>query len=58
METKTIAIVMGTRPEVIKLASVVSALQNYSGGKIVVINIGQHREMISQALERLESRLT
>ena len=42
---------MGTRPEVIKLASVVSALQKHSAGKIVVINTGQHREMISQALE-------
>jgi UDP-N-acetylglucosamine 2-epimerase (non-hydrolysing) len=51
MNPKTIAVVMGTRPEVIKLASVVSALRKYSADKIIVVNSGQHREMISQALQ-------
>lgn len=48
---KTVAVVMGTRPEVIKLATVVNALRQFSRCKIVVVNVGQHREMISQALE-------
>jgi UDP-N-acetylglucosamine 2-epimerase (non-hydrolysing) len=51
---KTVAIVMGTRPEVIKLASVVSALVKFPAINTVIINLGQHREMILQALETFE----
>lgn len=51
MSEKSVAVVMGTRPEVIKLASVISALQEYSTCEVIVVNTGQHREMLTQALE-------
>lgn len=53
-DRKSVAVVMGTRPEVIKLASVVSALVKFPNIKTFVINLGQHREMILQALETFE----
>lgn len=50
MERPTIAIVMGTRPEVIKLASVLRALRQTPTAHVIVVNTGQHREMMEQAL--------
>ncbi|MBU9355013.1 non-hydrolyzing UDP-N-acetylglucosamine 2-epimerase [Burkholderia multivorans] len=43
-----IMVVMGTRPEVIKLAPVVAALRG--NAEVVVCTSGQHREMLAQAL--------
>ena len=46
-----IAIVVGTRPEVIKLAPVVRALRQHQGFEAIVVSTGQHREMLRQALD-------
>jgi len=47
---KKIAIVVGTRPEVIKMAPVVFALDKSKALKPVLLSTGQHREMLDQAL--------
>lgn len=44
-----IMVVLGTRPEVIKLAPVIQSLKKYT--EIVICSTGQHREMLNQALE-------
>lgn len=53
---RTVAVVLGTRPEAIKLAPVVRAIEEHSGLRAVVISTGQHREMLDQMLDRLEIR--
>ena len=45
---KRIAIVVGTRPEVIKLAPVYIELKKSKQFKPILINTGQHREMVDQ----------
>ncbi|YCM42636.1 UDP-N-acetylglucosamine 2-epimerase (non-hydrolyzing) [Verrucomicrobiaceae bacterium 227] len=47
---KKIAIVIGTRPEVIKMAPVVFALRESKTLEPVLLSTGQHREMLDQAL--------
>lgn len=47
---KTVLIVFGTRPEAIKMAPVVRALQRRSHLNIKVCVTGQHREMLDQVL--------
>ncbi len=47
---KTVAIVAGTRPEVIKIAPVYFALQASATLQPLLISTGQHREMLAQAL--------
>lgn len=44
--------VYGTRPEAIKVAPVVSALQNDDRFESVVVSTGQHREMLEQVNKR------
>jgi len=46
-----VAVVVGTRPEVIKLAPLVLALRQSPELAPVVISTGQHRTMLDQALE-------
>jgi len=46
-----VAVVVGTRPEVIKLAPVILALRQSRHLAPVVISTGQHRTMLDQALE-------
>ena len=46
-----IAVFMGTRPEAIKMAPVVAALRAADGLEPLVINAGQHREMIQQVID-------
>lgn len=46
-----IAVFMGTRPEAIKMAPVVAQLQKSELVEPVVINAGQHREMIQQVID-------
>ncbi len=41
---------MGTRPEAIKLAPVVAALERADGFEPLVVNTGQHRELIEQVI--------
>src|SRR5579862_5735008 len=43
-------VIVGTRPEAIKLAPVISGLRSAPGFEPVVISTGQHREMLSQML--------
>ncbi|MDE2644126.1 MAG: UDP-N-acetylglucosamine 2-epimerase, partial [Verrucomicrobiota bacterium] len=45
-----IVIVVGTRPEVIKMAPVVFALRESKTLEPVLFSTGQHREMLDQAL--------
>ena len=45
-----IAVVVGTRPEAIKMAPVVRALEKRSALHPIVISTGQHRELLAQAL--------
>ncbi|MEM6331472.1 MAG: UDP-N-acetylglucosamine 2-epimerase (non-hydrolyzing), partial [Planctomycetota bacterium] len=42
---RRILLLMGTRPEAIKLAPVVAALDADAGFLPVVVNTGQHREL-------------
>jgi UDP-N-acetylglucosamine 2-epimerase (non-hydrolysing) len=49
----TVAVVVGTRPEAIKMAPVVRALKA-DGQKTILIATAQHREMLDQVLEAFE----
>ena len=51
MAAAQVAVFMGTRPEAIKMAPVIRALERCSGLEAVVINAGQHREMIAQVAQ-------
>ncbi|MEM8946732.1 MAG: UDP-N-acetylglucosamine 2-epimerase (non-hydrolyzing) [Planctomycetota bacterium] len=46
-----VAVFMGTRPEAIKMAPVITQLQRRDGLEPFVINSGQHREMIQQVID-------
>jgi UDP-N-acetylglucosamine 2-epimerase (non-hydrolysing) len=46
-----VAILIGTRPEAIKMAPVIAALKTLSGVTPVVISTGQHREMLAQVVD-------
>lgn len=48
---KTVAVVVGTRPEAIKMAPVIRALQAADGISVRVVNTGQHRELLAGVLE-------
>jgi UDP-N-acetylglucosamine 2-epimerase (non-hydrolysing) len=49
MMKKTVALVVGTRPEVIKMAPVWFALRKSASLQPLLISTGQHREMLDQA---------
>ncbi len=46
--------VLGTRPEVIKLAPVVAELRRNRGAECIVVATGQHRELLDQMLAQFE----
>ena len=48
---KRIMVMMGTRPEAIKLCPVVRALRAAGGFDVQVCSTGQHRAMLESALE-------
>ncbi|MGI8827582.1 MAG: non-hydrolyzing UDP-N-acetylglucosamine 2-epimerase [Chloroflexota bacterium] len=48
--TRTALVVLGTRPEAIKLAPVVQALDDWTNMRVRVVSTGQHREMLAQTL--------
>lgn len=48
---KQVAVFMGTRPEAIKMAPVIKALEAAEGFQPIVISTGQHREMLDQVVE-------
>ena len=49
--TRRVAVFMGTRPEAIKMAPVIARLEAAEGFEPLVINSGQHREMIQQVID-------
>jgi UDP-N-acetylglucosamine 2-epimerase len=51
-----VAVVIGTRPEAIKLARVIAALRNAPPLDPLVISSGQHRELLDQVLDWFEIR--
>ncbi|MCA9236678.1 MAG: UDP-N-acetylglucosamine 2-epimerase (non-hydrolyzing), partial [Planctomycetales bacterium] len=46
-----VAVLMGTRPEAVKMAPVAAALRAAEDFEPIVINAGQHREMIQQVID-------
>jgi len=48
---RTIACVFGTRPEVVKMAPVIAALRTSGRYRALVVNTGQHRELLAETLE-------
>jgi UDP-N-acetylglucosamine 2-epimerase (non-hydrolysing) len=51
---KTIAVFLGTRPEAIKMAPVIKALEHAEGNEPIVVSTGQHREMLEQVIDLFE----
>ncbi|MEB3181051.1 MAG: UDP-N-acetylglucosamine 2-epimerase (non-hydrolyzing) [Nostocaceae cyanobacterium] len=51
MTKKRVSIILGTRPEAIKLAPVIQQFQNSSDFDTQVILTGQHREMVEQVMQ-------
>ncbi|MCW4454295.1 UDP-N-acetylglucosamine 2-epimerase (non-hydrolyzing) [Flavobacterium sp. MXW15] len=51
MDSKKVMVVFGTRPEAIKMAPVVQALQAHPGLTPQVVVTAQHRQMLDQVLE-------
>src|SRR5690606_1160976 len=49
--TRKVMVVFGTRPEAIKMAPVVSALQALPGIEVQVVVTAQHRQMLDQVLD-------
>lgn len=50
-----IAVVLGTRPEAVKLCPVIGALEK-KGFRVTVVSTGQHREMLTAALDAFSVR--
>ncbi len=50
---RTVMVVLGTRPEAIKLAPVIERLEGEEGFNIVTVLTGQHREIVHQMLPLL-----
>lgn len=48
---RTICVVLGTRPEAIKMAPVIADLRTREWAKVVVINTAQHRDMVMPVLD-------
>jgi UDP-N-acetylglucosamine 2-epimerase (non-hydrolysing) len=48
---RRIAVFIGTRPEAVKMAPVVAALGKATGLEPLIVNTGQHRELIDQVIE-------
>lgn len=49
--TKKVGIILGTRPEAIKLAPVIQVFQSSPDFELQVILTGQHREMVAQVMQ-------
>lgn len=47
---KKIAIIVGTRPEAIKMAPVYLALRDRLGDSVQLVSTGQHQELLWQSL--------
>jgi UDP-N-acetylglucosamine 2-epimerase len=57
MDTKNVAVIIGTRPEAVKMVPVIRALNKCPLLNVVTISTGQHREMLSQILARFEVKV-
>ncbi|NOX25720.1 MAG: UDP-N-acetylglucosamine 2-epimerase (non-hydrolyzing) [Deltaproteobacteria bacterium] len=57
-ETKKIAVIMGTRPEAIKLAPVIKELETAERLTPLVVSTDQHREMLLQVVETFDIGIT
>ena len=57
MNNRTIAVFIGTRPEGIKMAPVIKALEAADGFRPLVISTGQHREMLDQVVDIFDLRV-
>ena len=55
-ETKRILVVVGTRPEAIKMAPVIHALREQRWADVRVLATAQHRQMLDQVHEFFELR--
>ena len=53
MTTPIIAVLLGTRPEAVKLAPVICALRG-AGVPTAVFSTGQHRDMVTEVLDQFE----
>lgn len=53
---KSIMIVIGTRPEAIKMLPVVRALRGEAGLQPIVLSTGQHRHMLDQVFDAFDER--
>ncbi len=51
---KIVSIIIGTRPEAIKMAPVYLALKERLGDSVKLISTGQHRELLWPSPERLQ----
>ncbi|WP_339692153.1 UDP-N-acetylglucosamine 2-epimerase (non-hydrolyzing) [Celeribacter baekdonensis] len=51
---KNVAFVFGTRPEAIKVAPVIRAMQDRSDMRPIVISTGQHRDMLQSAMTEFD----
>jgi len=56
-DIKKIAIIMGTRPEAIKLAPVIKALEKERCLEPTVVSTGQHREMLAQVVDTFDIKV-
>jgi len=55
MNCKRILIIIGTRPEAIKMASVVKEIEKHPGElELIICSTGQHREMLEQVFSLFE----
>ena len=55
--TSRVAIFMGTRPEGIKMAPVVKAIEAADGLEPIVVSTGQHKEMLQQVVDLFEIKV-
>ena len=54
---KKVAVFMGTRPEGIKMAPVVKAIEAADGLEPIVVSTGQHKEMLQQVVDLFEIKV-
>lgn len=54
MDTRTLMLVIGTRPEAIKLAPVAHAAADHQRFDVAVVRTSQHQEMLDQMVEHFE----
>ena len=51
MKSRLVAVIVGTRPEAVKLAPVIKAIDEHPGLRRTLITTGQHEEMVTTVLD-------